>query len=317
MKMKSFSKAVRKFWVLVLTLCLAFPLLPGLAEEATDSESLTVEKLKEKIIAFEQSHPELNQLFPVLTGEMQSIYQEEMRAAFVRILARFEEMLKAEREKNGAPEDIIEQMREKLNTQASVLNAGFIAHRRNSFSRMAAVLRGEEYTGDKSVIDILKEASAELASSDDDAALRTKANLDQIIETAENDYHGDLNAWFMELSARPELPPDAADRPEDDSRPAPPPKGEKPADEGEPKDDPGKPFMDHFTVIREELQAAAQQIDTRIAEMLHSVPEQYQVSEEAANEFIGILGDLARLVNADMMKQLQVNEMAIIDSLIH
>ncbi len=314
---ENLTPTIRKILALVLTLCLALPLLSGLAEEAPDSEQPTVEKLKAKIAAFEQNHPELNQLLPALIAEVQGIHQEEMRMAFSRIQARFEEMLAAEREKNGASEEAQQQMREKLNLQASVLNAGFMAHMKKSFSMMAAVLRGEEYTDDKSIVDFLKELSAEMAASDDENVLRSKTGLDQIIETAEKDYHGDLHAWFMELSARPELPPDAADRPKDDSRPEPPPKGEKPADEGEPKDDMGKPFMDHFNVIREELQAASQQIDARIVKLLESLPEQYQISEETANEISEILRDLSELINTSMMQQLQANEKTLIDSLIH
>jgi len=317
MKKMNFSPAIRHFLAIVLTLCLVFQLLPGLAEEASGSEQPTVENLKAKIDAFEQNHPELSDLFPVLTAELQAIHQEEMHAAFAGILARFEDMLEAERKKNGAPEDSKQPMREKLNLQAAILNANFMAHLKKSFGMMAAVFRGEEYANDKSNIDLLKEMSAELAASGNETALSSKESLDQIIETAEKDYHGDMAAWFKELTARPELPPDAEGQPKDDSRPEPPPKGEKPADEGEPKEDMGKPFMDHFVVIREELQAASQQADARIAKMLQTIPEQYQLSEETASEISGILGDLAKLVNADMMNQLQINEKSLNDSLIH
>lgn len=317
MNKKNFFPAARNLLAIVLTLCLAFSLLTGLAEEAPGGEELTAEKLKTEITAFEQNHPELKDLLPALTAKMQEINQEEMRGAFTKIRERFEGMLEAEREKNGAPEDSMQHMREQLNLQASVLNADCIAHFKKSFGMLTAFLRDEAYPEDKTVIDLLKEVSAEMAASDDETVLSTKANLDQVIETAEKDYQGNLGAWFRELSARPELPPDAGDRPKDDSRPEPPPKGEKPADEGEPKDNPGTPFMDHFVVIREELQAALQQVDARNAEMLQSVVEQYQISEETAKEISAILSDLAGLVNAGMMKHLQGHQTALNDSLIH
>lgn len=74
--------------------------------------------------------------------------------------------------------------------------------------------------------------------------------------------------------------------------------------------------MDHFTVIHEELRAASGRIDERMAELAKTAPEKYQISEDVAGEAFGILSDLFRLVNAEMMKQLQINEMAIIDSLV-
>lgn len=53
-----------------------------------------------------------------------------------------------------------------------------------------------------------------------------------------------------------------------------------------------------------------------MAELAKTAPEKYQISEDVAGEAFGILSDLFRLVNAEMMKQLQINEMAIIDSLV-
>ena len=165
--------------------------------------------------------------------------------------------------------------------------------------------------------DVLKDLSAGLGAAGDDVSLSRKAQLDQILETVEKEYGNDLYAWFKAVSAPPELPENAAGRPEDDSRPEPPPKGEKPADEGEqPKEDLGRPFMDHFTVIHEELRAAFGRIDEKMAELAKTAPEKYQISEDVAGEAFGILSDLFRLVNAEMMKQLQINEMAIIDSLV-
>lgn len=74
--------------------------------------------------------------------------------------------------------------------------------------------------------------------------------------------------------------------------------------------------MDHFTVIYEELQAATGRIDEKTAELVKAAPEKYQISEKAAGEAFGILSDLFRLANAEMMKQLQASEKAIIDGLV-
>ena len=308
---------MKQFTALVLTLCVALMGLSGFAEEAQGSDLPTVEDLKARIESFEQNHPELESLFPGLTRDLQDIYQEEMTTAFTGIQTRFGEMLEAERERIGASEESLQQKRETLNLQASILNAGFIARLKTSFEQMIAVLRGREYTSSKSVTDVLKDLSAGLGAAGDDVSLSSKAQLDQILETVEKEYGNDLYAWFKAVSAPPELPENAAGRPEDDSRPEPPPKGEKPADEGEqPKEDLEHPFMDHFTVIHEELQAASGRIDERMAELAKTAPEKYQISEDVAGEAFGILSDLFRLVNAEMMKQLQINEMAIIDSLV-
>ena len=210
---------MKQFTALVLTLCVALMGLSGFAEEAQGSDLPTVEDLKARIESFEQNHPELESLFSGLTRDLQDIYQEEMTTAFTGIQTRFGEMLEAERERIGASEESLQQKRETLNLQASILNAGFIARLKTSFEQMIAVLRGREYTSSKSVTDVLKDLSAGLGAAGDDVSLSSKAQLDQILETVEKEYGNDLYAWFKAVSAPPELPENAAGRPEDDSRP--------------------------------------------------------------------------------------------------
>ncbi len=166
---------MKQFMALVLTLCIALMGISGFAEEAQGSDLPTVEGLKERIGAFEQHYPELESMLPVLTKDLQDIYQEEMNTAFTGIQARFGEMLEAERKKAGAPEDSLQQKRETLDLQAFLVNADFIAHFKTSFERMIAELRGQEYTESKSTIDILKDLSAELGETGDEDALSRKA----------------------------------------------------------------------------------------------------------------------------------------------
>lgn len=298
---------MRRILGFILVLCMVFTVLSGLAEETAGTAGNavpTLEEMKARIEKLEGDHPEMESLFPALLVEVQAVYRGEMRTAFANIQARFSKMLEEDREKAGAPENALQGKRETLNLQASLLNANYMAHMRKSFDRMVAELHNQEYKDDRTVMEILKDASAELEATGDEASLKEKARLDKILETVGKEYDGDLYAYYKTLFARPELPPEAAGQPKDVSHPEPPADGEKPAD----GDGNGIAFKDHFDVIYEEVVAAEKRIDTQLTELANTASEKYQIPEEAAGEAFGILNDLFRLINEEMIKQLKTNE---------
>ena len=80
-----------------------------------------------QIRAFEEAHPEMEDQFPQIIQDVTGIATEEFRAAFSQIQDQFEEMLEADRQKTSITDADHEAMREKLDTQASLINAGFLA----------------------------------------------------------------------------------------------------------------------------------------------------------------------------------------------
>jgi len=132
------------------------------------------------------------------------------------------------------------------------------------------------------------------------------------VEKAKAEYNGDLDAWYKEVSAVPELQPGDAgneshlpppERQEGDESRPPMPEGKdgNPGpQEGEP-DEGGIPFNDHFTVIQEGLSGAFSRINERLQTLAAS--EKYQ--DSGATEAFDLLHKLYSLINGQMMEQLR------------
>lgn len=278
--------------------------------EVSEASEVTLDDIVAQIRAFEEAHPEMEEQFPQIIQDVTGIATEEFRAAFSQIQDQFEEMLEADRQKNVTDADH-EAMREKLDTQASLINAGFLARLKVAEEQMIAALRGQENTeGETAVIDVLEKLVAE--KTDDAHLSELTAKLSQIVEKAKAEYNGDLDAWYKEVSAVPELQPgDAGNEsrlppPEpqegDASRPPMPEgvEGEQKPPEGEPGEG-GIPFNDHFTVIQEGLSGAFSRINERLQALATS--EKYQNS--GATEAFDLLHKLYSMVNDQMMEQLR------------
>ena len=280
------------------------------ATEASEASEVTLDDIVAQIRAFEEAHPEMEDQFPQIIQDVTGIATEEFRAAFSQIQDQFEEMLEADRQKDITDADH-EAMLEKLDTQASLINAGFLARLKVAEEQMIAALRGQENTeGETAVIDVLEKLIAE--KTDDAHLSGLSAKLSQIVEKAKAEYGGDLDAWYKEVSAVPELQPgDTGNEsrlppPEpqegDESRPPMPEgvEGEQKPPEGEPGEG-GIPFSDHFTVIQEGLSGAFSRINERFQTLAAS--EKYQNS--GAAEAFDLLHKLYSLINDQMMEQLR------------
>ena len=301
----------------ILSMIVAAMMALGLTITAYASEAseVTLDDIVAQIRAFEETHPEMEDQFNQIIQDVTGIATEEFRAAFSQIQDQFEEMLEADRQK-GITDADHEAMREKLDTQASLINAGFLARLKVAEEQMIAALRGQENTeGETAVIDVLEKLIAE--KTDDAHLSGLTAKLSQIVEKAKAEYNGDLDAWYKEVSAVPELQPgDAGNEshlppPEpqegDESRPPmpEPQEGEprpQPGDAGDgSEEDVGIPFNDHFTVIQEGLSGAFSRINERLQALAAS--EKYQGS--GASEAFDLLYKLYGLINEQMMEQLR------------
>ena len=297
---------------------LAVMMALGLAFTAYASEAseVSLDDIVAQIRAFEEAHPEMEDQFPQIIQDVTGIATEEFRAAFSQIQDQFEEMLEADRQKTSITDADHEAMREKLDTQASLINAGFLARLKVAEEQMIAALHGQENTeGETAVIDVLEKLIAE--KTDDAHLSGLTAKLSQIVEKAKAEYNGDLDAWYKEVSAVPELQPgDTGNESRlpplepqegDESRPPmpEPQEGEprpQPGDAGdEPEEDVGIPFNDHFTVIQEGLSGAFSRINERLQALATS--EKYQNS--GAAEAFNLLHKLYSLINDQMMEQLR------------
>jgi len=301
------KKTLSMILAVMMALGLAFT---AYASEASEASEVTLDEIVAQIRAFEEAHPEMEDQFPQIIQDVTGIATEEFRAAFSQIQDQFEEMLEADRQKDITDADH-EAMREKLDTQASLINAGFLARLKVAEEQMIAALQGKENTeGETSVIDVLEKLIAE--KTDDAHLSGLTAKLSQIVEKAKAEYNGDLDAWYKEVSAVPELQPgDAGNEshlppPEpqegDESR-LPMPEGvegEQKPPEGEPGEG-GIPFNDHFTVIQEGLSGAFARINERLQTLAAS--EKYQGS--GAAEAFDLLHKLYGLINDQMMEQLR------------
>ena len=280
--------------------------------EVSEASEVTLDDIVAQIRAFEEAHPEMEERFPQIIQDVTGIATEEFRAAFSQIQDQFEEMLEADRQKNVTDADH-EAMREKLDTQASLINAGFLARLKVAEDQMIAALRGMEYTeGETDVIAVLEKLIAEKSGNADAHISGLIVRLSRIVEKAKNEYNGDLDVWYKEITAVPELQPgDAGNEsrlppPEpqegDASRPPMPEgvEGEQKPPEGEPGEG-GIPFNDHFTVIQEGLSGAFSRINERLQALAAS--EKYQGS--GAAEAFDLLHKLYSMVNDQMMEQLR------------
>lgn len=304
----------------ILSMILAVMMALGLAftayaSEASEASDVTLDDIVAQIRSFEEAHPEMEDQFNQIIQDVTGIATEEFRAAFSQIQDQFEEMLEADRQKTSITDADHEAMLEKLDTQASLINAGFLARLKVAEEQMIAALQGKENTeGETSVIDVLEKLIAE--KTDDAHLSGLTAKLSQIVEKAKAEYGGDLDAWYKEVSAVPELQPgDAGNEsrlppPEpqagDESRP-PMTEGvegeprQQPGDAGDGPDEGGIPFNDHFTVIQEGLSGAFSRINERLQALAAS--EKYQNS--GAAEAFDLLHKLYSLINGQMMEQLR------------
>lgn len=299
---------MKKYIALILAVILILSLSFGaLAEDGGTSSESVLDEMRSQIDTFEAAHPEMKDAFHLIIKDTADIAVEEFREAFIQIQSRFAEMLEADRQQMDLPEEAQDSMQEKLQTQAVLVNLSFIAYLKSSEERMIATLRGQEYPeGETDLIATLKRISAESEETGNAYMATLKAEIDRVLETLEKDYNNDLGAWYTEVSARPELPPDATGKVDDESHPPmPPEEGEKP-DAGAPKeDDQPIPFNDHFKVIHGELETAAGRIDERIQALAKEAAEKYQVAEEDAAEAFGLLNRLIVVVNDQMMELLK------------
>ena len=302
---------MKKILSMILAVMMALGLtITAFASEASEASEVTLDEIVAQIRAFEEAHPEMEDQFPQIIQDVTGIATEEFRAAFSQIQDQFEEMLEADRQKDITDADH-EAMREKLDTQASLINAGFLARLKVAEEQMIAALQGKENTeGETAVIDVLEKLIAE--KTDDAHLSGLTAKLSQIVEKAKAEYNGDLDAWYKEVSAVPELQPgDTGNEsrlppPEpqegDESRPPMPEgkDGNPGLQEGEPGEG-GIPFNDHFTVIQEGLSGAFARINERLQTLAAS--EKYQGS--GAAEAFDLLHKLYGLINDQMMEQLR------------
>ena len=277
---------------------------------ASEVSAVSLDDIVAQIRAFEEAHPEMEDQFPQIIQDVTGIATEEFRAAFSQIQDQFEEMLEADRPKDITDADH-EAMREKLDTQASLINAGFLARLKVAEEQMIAALQGKENTeGETAVIDVLEKLIAE--KTDDAHLSGLTAKLSQIVEKAKAEYNGDLDAWYKEVSAVPELQPgDTGNEsrlpppePQEGDESRPPMPEEKDGNPGPQEGEPGEggiPFNDHFTVIQEGLSGAFTRINERLQALAAS--EKYQGS--GASEAFDLLHKLYSMVNDQMMEQLR------------
>lgn len=299
---------MKKYIALILAVVLILSLSFGaLAEDGGASSESVLDEMKTEIDTFEAAHPEMKDAFHLIIKDTANIAVEEFREAFIQIQSRFAEMLEADRQQMDLPEEAQESMQERLQTQAVLVNLSFIAYLKSSEERMIATLRGQEYPeGEADLIATLKKISAESEGTGNAYNATLKAEIDRVLETLEKDYNNDLGAWYAEVSARPELPPDATAKVDGESHPPMPPEGEEKPDADAPKEGERPiPFNDHFKVIHGELEAAAGRIDERIQALAKEAAGKYQVAEDAAAEAFDLLNRLMVLVNDQMMKLLE------------
>ena len=286
--------------IMILTLSLS-----AFADGNETASNGKLDEMAKEIQSFEEAHPELKDAFHQMIKDVMDIVTQEYREAFISIQSRFGDMLEENRPQTNVSEEGEEGMREKLEIQASIINASFIAHVKASEDRMIAALRDTEFTeGEVDVIATLRRISDELQGSDDARMSKLKAGIDKVLETAEKDYNNDLSAWYSEVSARPELPDGVTGKPEDESHPPMPAKGEKP-DAGESEAEARNvPFNDHFKVIYEELKGASERIDERIQALANELPDKYAMEKDTASEALGMLHAIFTLVNGQMMERM-------------
>lgn len=285
----------------ILSMILAAMMTLSLAFSAFASETeVSLDDMAAQIRAFEEAHPELKEQFHLMIQDVAGIATEEFRTGFTQIQGRFDEMLEADRQKMNIPDADHEAMREQLDTQASLMNAGFIAHLKAAEDQMIAALRGMEYTeGETDVIAVLEKLIAEKSGNADAHISGLIVRLSRIVEKAKNEYNGDLDVWYKEITAVPELQPGETGN---ESRP-PVPEGEK--GQGSPEAEGQiKPFNDHFTVIQEGLAGAFGRINERLQALEMEAPEKYQINDATAAEAYDLLHQLFILVNNQIMEQL-------------
>lgn len=298
---------MKRVIALILAVILVLSLTFGaLAEESGASSESALDEMKARVDAFEAAHPEMKDAFHQIIKDTSDIALEEFRAAFTSIQSRFAEMLEADRQQKDLPEEGVDNMREKLQTQAVLVNLDFIAHLKASEERMIAALRGQEYTeGEVDVIAMLKKISENATGTENAYLAALKTDIDRVLETVEKDYGNNLAAWYREVSARPELPANATGKTDDESHPPMPPEGEPKSEAAAPKDgEQPAPFNDHFKVIREELEAAAGRIDERIQALAKEAAGKYQIAEDAAAEAFDLLSSLMVLANGQVTQLL-------------
>ena len=305
--------------ILAMILAVMMFLTLSFSAFATEAE-VSLDDMAAQIRSFEEAHPEMKEQFHQMVQDVSDIATEEFRTAFSRIQSRFKEILDANRQEIGITDADHEVMREKVELQASLVNAGFIAHLMAAEEQMIAILHGTEYTADETdVIAVLDNLIAEKSDFIDDGLI---TKLSQIVEKAKSEHNGGLDAWYKEISAVPELNPGEAGNdsrppmPEPQSGETRPPMQEPqpgetrpPMPEGEegkggPEGEEQQPFNDHFTAIREELGGAFRRINERLQALAKEAPEKYQISEDTAAEATDLLHQLFNQVNKQIMEQL-------------
>ena len=114
------------------------------AEEVTDVYVNHCIEVIEAIRAFESEHPELKEKFELINRDIMEIFTAEFGMAFKNIQARFGEMLEEHRKQIGSTDEAHEEMKQKLEMLAQVINASFIANVKNSEIMMENPGKGKE-----------------------------------------------------------------------------------------------------------------------------------------------------------------------------
>lgn len=297
---------MKRILAVILSVIMVLSLSFGALAEETSSGNKQAQVI-EAIRAFESEHPELKEKFELINRDIMEIFTDEFGMAFKIIQARFGEMLEENRKQLGITDEAHEEMKQKLEMLAQVINASFIANVKNSEIMMAGTLSDPDYKPEAFDAMSVLEALVKEDAGEENTARR--AAISKILEKVKNEYNGDIKALYQELTARPELPEGVEGKPADESRPPRPGEGEgKP--EGEKPENGGIPFNDHFSVILEELKAAAARVDERVQALAEEAPEKYGIDKAITDEMFKLLNSFFVAVNEQIVKMLAEQDAA-------
>ena len=165
---------MKKYLTLILAVVMAFFVsFSVIANETEASSNDVLDEMRTEISAFEEAHPELKDQFHLVIKDATVIASEEFREAFTNIQNQFAQMLEEDGKQMDIPEEVQEDKRQTLQTQAALLNANFLAHLKDSEERLIASLRGMEYPeGKTDVIKKLKEISEGMEGNENASELK-------------------------------------------------------------------------------------------------------------------------------------------------
>lgn len=281
---------MKRILAVILSVIMVLSLSFGALAEETSSGNKQAQVI-EAIRAFESEHPELKEKFELINRDIMEIFTAEFGMAFKSIQARFGEMLEEHRKQIGSTDEAHEEMKQKLEMLAQLINASFIANVKNSEIMMAGTLSDPDYKPE--AFDAMSVLEALVKENVGEENTARRAEISKILEKVKNEYNGDIKALYQELTARPELPEGVEGKPE----------GEKP-------ENGGIPFNDHFSVILEELKAAAARVDERVQALAEEAPEKYGIDKAITDEMFKLLNSFFVVVNEQIVKMLAEQDAA-------